>query len=192
MDTLTKEQMAQTDWLAVEGGTKAHVFNQSKSLCGKMMVHFPRDPEDMEHCPECEEAMNPSYITPNPGAPMTPEADFVVAWNLMQDAVHTTATKSEFWHHGVGENAHYNPAEHNKSEKIMLMVSELAEAQDGLRHGNPASDKIPVYSNVEEELADCVIRIMDFAAAYDFDVAGAIIAKNEMNKSRPPKHGKAF
>jgi NTP pyrophosphatase (non-canonical NTP hydrolase) len=45
---------------------------------------------------------------------------------------------------------------------------------------------------VEEELADVVIRIMDYAFGHDFDVAGAILAKIEYNKSREFMHGKAF
>lgn len=123
---------------------------------------------------------------------MTIEANFFLAWSDMQKAVHETATKSGFWDAWCENRESYLPQSHNQSEKIMLMVSELAEAQDGLRHGNPPSDKIPAFNNVEEELADCVIRIMDFAAAYGYDVAGAIIAKDAMNKTRPRKHGKEF
>jgi NTP pyrophosphatase (non-canonical NTP hydrolase) len=39
------------------------------------------------------------------------------------------------------------------------------------------------------ELADCVIRIADFCGKYGIDLAGAINAKAEYNKTRPIKHG---
>lgn len=80
----------------------------------------------------------------------------------------------------------------NKPEKLMLMVTELAEACEGLRHGDPQSTKIPGFSNVEEELADCVIRILDFCGHYQLQLGPAIIAKLEYNRSRPHKHGKQF
>ena len=45
---------------------------------------------------------------------------------------------------------------------------------------------------VEEELADVIIRIMDYAFGKDLDVAGAILAKIEYNQSREFMHGKTF
>lgn len=76
---------------------------------------------------------------------------------------------------------------------LMLMVSELAEALEGLRHGNPPSDKIPEFSAAEEELADCIIRILDTCHFKGWRIGEAIIAKMEMNKGRAYKHGgKAF
>jgi len=77
-------------------------------------------------------------------------------------------------------------------EAIVLIHSELSEAVEYLRHGNPASDHIPGFSGVEEELADAVIRIFDLAAERRWDVAGALVAKMEFNKTRPYKHGKVF
>ena len=56
---------------------------------------------------------------------------------------------------------------------------------------NPSSNKIIEFSNLEEELADAVIRIMDYAFGKDLDI-GAILAKLEYNKSREFMHGKSF
>lgn len=75
----------------------------------------------------------------------------------------------------------------------MLMVTELGEACEGLRKGNPPSDHIPEFSAVEEEYADVIIRIMDHAAGRGWNVAGAIEAKMAFNAGRPRMHGgKAF
>jgi len=98
--------------------------------------------------------------------------------------VHEWARKKGFWEGGTDAR--------NKSEMLMLMVTELAEVCEGLRHGNPQDDKIPAFTSEEAELADCVIRIMDYAGAYDLRLGEAIAAKMVFNEGRPHKHGKKF
>lgn len=78
------------------------------------------------------------------------------------------------------------------SRRCMLMVTEVAEIVEADREGNPDSKKIPGFTCIEEELADLVIRALDFAAVYGSDLSGAIQAKLKYNATRPHMHGKKY
>ncbi len=112
---------------------------------------------------------------------------FALAWSAMSGEVHATATQKGFW-----DAANCDAERDRDARAIALMHSELSEALEALRHGNPASEKIPAFTHAEEELADTIIRIMDFAQARGLNVAGAVVAKAEYNKGRPYMHGKKF
>lgn len=45
-------------------------------------------------------------------------------------------------------------------------------------------DKLQHRPGIEVEFADCIIRILDTAAALKLDVAGALIEKNRFNRTR--------
>jgi NTP pyrophosphatase (non-canonical NTP hydrolase) len=81
------------------------------------------------------------------------------------------------------------PGPDNLPEKIALMHSELSEALEYARIGNPESDHLKGFSGLEEEFADTIIRIMHVAQSMNLRVAKAIQAKLEYNKTRPQKHG---
>ena len=80
-------------------------------------------------------------------------------------------------------------APRNDGEILALMHSEISEALEFLRHGNPPSDHVPEISGVAEEMADVVIRVMDYCHARDINIGKAIAAKHKFNMSRGFKHG---
>jgi NTP pyrophosphatase (non-canonical NTP hydrolase) len=72
---------------------------------------------------------------------------------------------------------------------IALAMTELAEAIENVREGYGPDDKIAGFSGLEAELADCIIRILDFAEARNLRLIDAMFAKAEMNKGRAMRHG---
>lgn len=68
--------------------------------------------------------------------------------------------------------------------KLMLVVTELAEAMEGLRKGL-MDDKLPHRKMGEVELADALIRICDLAGCLGYDLGGAVVEKDAYNTVRP-------
>lgn len=106
------------------------------------------------------------------------ENNFIKGFNKVAADIHQTAIDKGWWEH-----------ERNEGEIIALMHSELSEALEALRAGNPPDSHIPEFSGVEAEYADVIIRIMDIAANRGYKVAEALTAKVAYNKTRAHKHG---
>lgn len=116
--------------------------------------------------------------------------------------VYTLAKEKGWWEDK--QKAALNPRE--AAGLHMLMVSEIAEAteclrkdeppvwQEGVEHGKPVTpegnwslDKKPEGELIE--LADCVIRIMDYCGHHGWDLENAINIKHTYNVRRAYKHG---
>jgi NTP pyrophosphatase (non-canonical NTP hydrolase) len=71
----------------------------------------------------------------------------------------------------------------NKGEMIALMHSELSEMLEAVRKDS-LDDKLTHRRGEEVELADLLIRALDYAGAYGLDLDGAIREKRAFNATR--------
>ena len=130
--------------------------------------------------------------------------------NLIAQA-HGTAKEKGFW-----------DTERNVSEMLMLIVSEVAEAQEALRKDHYANPVVVeslahdleldrtdeefllktlvwkskfeenIKSSFQDEIADVAIRLFDLCGGMGIDLEKHIEMKMKYNSMRGYKHGKAF
>ncbi len=122
--------------------------------------------------------------------------------NQLRDEVHHNAVEHGWWEE-----------ERSFGEIIALCHSELSEAleeyrEEGLKiyfkcekdhdcglyeYGGVNKECTGCTRNKPEgiaiELADCIIRILDYCGKEDIDIEKAIKIKHEYNKTRPYRHG---
>lgn len=96
----------------------------------------------------------------------------------MMSFSHASSVSCHWWHEKDG-----TPKIHITGERINLMHSELSEATEGERK-DLMSDKIEGFLNVEEELADALHRIFDYAKGRGLRLGEAYVAKGLYNLKR--------
>jgi NTP pyrophosphatase (non-canonical NTP hydrolase) len=114
------------------------------------------------------------------------------SFNLLGDEIHYWARGKGFYDRerlkvadpvtGDVEGRVVNPS--LPAEKLMLIVSEVAETLDALRDGDRKHEA--------EEVADIMIRVLDYAAWRGIDLDREVAAKMAKNTVRPHLHGRGF
>lgn len=123
--------------------------------------------------------------------------------NELMDKIHQNAVAKGFWERDP-----------NLGEKLMLIVTELAEALEVHRKKGgvivlpsegsklslerlpdeffPETFSIQVKDTFPDEMADALIRILDLCGKLNIDIAWHVEQKMRYNATRPRLHGKAY
>ncbi len=132
--------------------------------------------------PQADTAQPITFDTAGQEIQQVSDDDIRVAVHILVHACHTRAAAAGWWVNNEGRPIQDNP--YCFSNKLMLVVSELAEAMEGDRK-NLMDDKLPHRPMREVELCDALIRIFDMAGAFDMDLPGALMDKLNFNAIRP-------
>ena len=135
--------------------------------------------------------------------------------NEMAKDIHELAVKKGWWNGGVGKSlpeilmlcvSELSEAleEHRNASPPFYMGCKLGlictpaalegrtcpdRTLDAAAAGEPCNYSTGKPQGVAVELADCIIRILDYCAWAGIDIEEVIITKHEYNKSRPYRHG---
>ncbi len=114
-----------------------------------------------------------------------------IATDAVQDDIKEAGDVLTHFCHGLAKECGWwtnpetgAPLMANVPEKLMLIVSVVAESMESHRKGGTPDDKLPHRVGTEVELADAVIRIFDLAGGLGFDLPGAIAEKLRYNAGR--------
>lgn len=106
--------------------------------------------------------------------------NFVRLFRTLQLEVYQNNVEHGFW---------TPPASIEDGTKLALIHAEVSEALEAIRDGNPPDKHLSDMNSVVVEMADVVIRAMDFCERHGYDLGLAITEKAAYNLTRPHKHG---
>lgn len=136
--------------------------------------------------------LNKEAAHPVVEAPLRNANNEPMGLNEMAEAIHGNAVNHGWWE-----------TDRSFGEVLALCHSELSEALEEYRNGNPdvyfiqdgkmQTDlslwKGEKLEGIVTELADCIIRILDYCGHRKADIQKIIELKHLYNESRPYKHG---
>lgn len=148
-----------------------------------------------------EYAMQLAGLLPPPKGPITAPLP-----SECPNTLNALADYIKEWREGKG----FDTSWHSVPEKLMLIVTELAEAMEAYRHftrealnhlelhhgqwpsrtGRNDSEPFARLLNFKEELADTLIRLLDLTASLGIDIEYEVAKKMAENRNRPTKHNK--
>lgn len=100
------------------------------------------------------------------------KADIVESLNMLADVCYSASERGNWWHDIESGDA----LERNKLEMLMLIVSEVSEACEGVRKGIN-DDHLPQYRMEDVEIADALIRCFDYIGGHGLKSAEAFADK---------------
>lgn len=97
----------------------------------------------------------------------------------------------------INEEKGWHSESRTFGEEVALFHSEFSEALEAFREGHEVTEVwVEQDKNgnlkpegVPIELADAIIRLMDFCEGYNIDLWGALLAKVKYNSTRSYRHG---
>lgn len=120
------------------------------------------------------------------------EYDFAVSLNALAERAHANSRAKGFWSCIDDLKTHPRFTEIEvmwKLSRIALIHSEASEALEGIRK-DLKDDHLPERSMEVAEMADIVVRILDYCGAYNLPLGQVIVEKMRYNSGRPAMHGK--
>jgi NTP pyrophosphatase (non-canonical NTP hydrolase) len=124
-----------------------------------------------------------------------------------------TALRDEAYDNAKAHGFHDKDVRRTVGDAMMLIATEVSEAFEAFREGgklnetlydpgtwgsavpllreskSPDGSKLYKPVGVPSELADIIIRVLDFCGEHDIDIERVTLEKMAYNRSRPYKHG---
>lgn len=119
--------------------------------------------------------------------------DYAAALNELADQISNTSESKGFWDPDDVGNMGIIPL------KLALIAGEADEALEVHRNEYDDADEDPISrmtpmqeDDFAEEVADVIIRALDLAGYYNFDIGQIVLDKMAKNETRPYRHGKRY